>query len=60
MRNSLFSRWFAVFVLALATPALGLTQDVDEETEDSAAVAEEESLELAAQTVTGSRLVGGD
>ncbi len=62
MRNSSCSRWFAVFAAALVTPVLGLTQDVQDEVEadDATAVTEEEPIELATQTVTGSRMVGGD
>ncbi len=55
MHNTLFSRWFAVFVLALTAPSLGLTQEIDEEAE-----AEGDAVELAPQVVTGTRLIGGD
>lgn len=60
MRDSSCSRWFAIFIVTLTVPAFGLTQDVDEEAEDSAALTEEEPIELASQTVTGSRLISGD
>lgn len=62
MRKSLFDRRLTVFLLAIAAPALALTQDADEGgAEDQAPVTEEEApLELAEQRVTGSRMIGGD
>ncbi len=63
MRKRFQNRWIAILLLALAAPALVLAQDIDEEAEeeDQAATAvEDEALELRGQTVTGSRLVGGD
>lgn len=60
MRKSLLNRRLTVFLLAIAAPALALTQDVDEEPEAGAAAVEDDALELSAVTVTGSRLLGGD
>ena len=64
MRNTFQNRSIAILLLALAVPALASAQDVDEEEaaqeEQTAAAVEEDALELRGQTVTGSRLVGGD
>ena len=61
MRKSLFDRRLTVFLLAIAAPALALTQDADEEgAESQAPVTEEAPLELEEQRVTGSRMLSGD
>ena len=63
LMKNLFASVALIALAALAIPAATFAQDVDEEQEadDTASVTEEEeSLELAAQTVTGSRLLGGD
>ena len=60
MRKSFFNLRLTVFLLAIAAPALALTQDTDEEPEAVAATVEDDALELSAVTVTGSRLLGGD
>ena len=64
MRNTYKNHWIAILLLAMAVPALASAQDVDEEEaaqeEQTAAAVEEDALELRGQTVTGSRLVGGD
>ena len=64
MRNTYKSYGIAILLLAMALPALASAQDVEEEEaaqeEQTAAPVEEDALELRGQTVTGSRLVGGD
>ena len=64
MRNTYKNYGIAILLLAMAVPALASAQDVDEEEaaqeEQTAAAVEEDALELRGQTVTGSRLVGGD
>ena len=62
MRDTFENRWIAILLLALSVPALVLAQEVEEqvEAENAAAVSEDDTLELRAQTVTGSRLVRGD
>ena len=61
MRKSLFGRGLTVFLLAIAAPALALTQDADEGgAENQAPVTEDALLELEEQRVTGSRMIGGD
>ena len=54
MRTRTNSRWLAAFILILIAPTIGLAQDADDE--DSQA---DEALELAVQTVTGTRLPSG-
>ena len=62
MRNTLQSPFVAIVLLALLTPTLALAQDVDDEAEpeSASAVTEDEPIELATQTVTGSRMLSGD
>ena len=56
MCNRIHSRWLAAFFLVFLAPAAGFAQQPDSGGEGPEA---EEDLELAPQTVTGSRLRGG-
>ena len=52
MRNVFLNRLHAVFLLVLVAPAMGLAQEVVQ--------TEDEALEIAPTSVTGTRLAGGD